>query len=715
MSGNEYAEAFREEAAELLGELETSLLELEESPADKKLVGRVFRNMHTLKGSGAMFGFDDVAGFAHLVETEFDKVRSGDVPVSKELIDLTLAARDHIKHLLESLQSDDAVDVARGREIIEAMQQLGNAEAVAPEVAESVGEVIVAESLPPTAKEGMDELPAEEPHLVHYLVRLEPSAEFFTVGGDIPALLQDLSKVGEYEVIAECCEDRWQRQEPCDCETFLDLLVSTDKGENAIKDVFIFVESMCKITVTVGAEQTEDDELSRRRLGEILVDRGDLSTEALDGALAKQKPLGTILVEDELASPLKVESALAAQREIDKKNVLKTSVASDSIRVAADKLDRLIDLVGELVVTQARLTDVASELDHPVLAEPVEEVERLTAELRDSVLNVRMMAIGITFGKFRRLVRDLSSELGKEVRMVTKGAETELDKTVIERLSEPLVHLIRNCIDHGLESPSQRVADGKPAEGEISLIASQAGAQVVIEVIDDGQGIDPDKLLAKAVEKGIVKPDAELSQDEIYNLIFAPGLSTAATVSNVSGRGVGMDVVMNTIRGLKGKVGVTSEKGVGTTISIRLPLTLAIIDGLLVTVGDTHFVLPLEQVEECVELSSEDIARFHGRRVFQVRDHLISYVRMRDFFEIEGTRPELEQMVIVQADGEPAGLVLDKVIGEHQTVIKSLGWVYRNAEGLSGATILGNGEVALIVDVATVVKNARDAEAALVQ
>lgn len=718
MSGNEYAEAFREEAAELLAELETSLLELEESPDDKKLVGRVFRNMHTLKGSGSMFGFDDVATFAHQVETVLDKVRNGDIPVSKTLIDLTLEARDHIKKLLESLGGGE-IDAESGLAIIAAMNRLGDGDASAAVLAEAeaAGSATVQPvSTEPVVREAAvakDEAAREEPRLVHYLVRLEPGPDFFTGGGDIAALVPELAKLGECTVLAECCQDRVTRQEACDCDSFVDFIVSTAAGENAIRDVLIFVESSCKVTVTEGGAGSDGEE-GHKRLGEILVERGDITAEGLNRALSQQRPLGEILVENELTSPLRVESALVAQRELDKKQNAAKAAASESIRVAADKLDRLIDLVGELVVTQARLSEIASAIEHPGLAEPVEEVERLTAELRDSVLNVRMMAIGITFGKFRRLVRDLSSELGKEVRMVTSGAETELDKTVIERLSEPLIHLIRNCIDHGIEAPAERLAKGKSAEGEIRLIASYAGAQVLIEVIDDGRGIDSDKLFAKAVEKGVVKAGAELSREEINNLIFAPGLSTAAKVSNVSGRGVGMDVVMNTIRGLKGKVVVASEAGRGTTISIRLPLTLAIIDGLLVKAGDTHFVLPLEQVEECVELSREDIARFHGRRVLQVRDHLVPYVRLRDFFAMDGERPDLEQMVIVHADGDPVGMVLDNVIGEHQTVIKSLGWVYRNAEGLSGATILGNGEVALIVDVATVVKQARDAEAASV-
>ncbi|MFH1019170.1 MAG: chemotaxis protein CheA, partial [Pseudomonadota bacterium] len=363
------------------------------------------------------------------------------------------------------------------------------------------------------------------------------------------------------------------------------------------------------------------------------------------------------------------------------------------------------------VVTQARLTQIASHHKDSDLVEPVEEVERLTAELRDCVLNIRMLPIGTTFAKFKRLVRDLSAELGKEVVMVTEGAETELDKNVIDQLGDPMVHLIRNSIDHGIESPEERERAGKPRKGTITLAAQHSGANVVITVTDDGKGLDAEKIRQKGLEKGLLRADMELSEQDIWNTIFVPGLSTAKTVTSVSGRGVGMDVVKSTVDALKGSVFVTSSvKGQGTTITIMLPLTLAIIDGLLVKVGETHFVLPLSQVEECVELTGEDIARFHERRMLPVRDQLVPYVRLRDFFAISGERPAREQMVISRINGDRFGLVLDDVVGEHQTVLKSLGWVYRNATGLSGSTILGNGHVALILDVANVMQCARQEE-----
>lgn len=380
---------------------------------------------------------------------------------------------------------------------------------------------------------------------------------------------------------------------------------------------------------------------------------------------------------------------------------------AESIRVAADKLDTLINLVGELVVTQARLSDVAAALRQAALLEPVEQIEHLTAELRDLVLNIRMLPIGSTFTRFKRLVRDLSAELGKEVEMKTEGEDTELDKTVIEQLNDPLIHLIRNSIDHGIEAPDDRQAAGKPRSGTLFLSAVHNGANVVITVFDDGKGLDADSIRRKALQKGIISEDEVLSEQEIFSLIFAAGVSTAKQISSVSGRGVGMDVVKNAIEKLRGSVHVNSEKNRGTTVTITLPLTMAIIDGLLVRTGDTHFVLPLSEVEECVELTAADIARFHGRRVFAVRDHLLPYVRLRDFFAVPGNRPGREQMVIVRLREEQIGLVVDEVVGGHQTVIKSLGWAYRNAEGLSGSTILGNGEVALIIDTHALARLAR--------
>jgi len=690
MADTEYAEVFREEAGELLEELETSLLELEKDPADLKIVSRVFRAMHTIKGSGAMFGFDDIAGFTHHVETVLDKVRDGSVPVSTELIDLTLASRDHIRVLLDAATGGGEADPAEGERIIVALQSLVGGRA--PDKAQAI----------PVPAEPEAEKDPTEGRRTHYRISIKPTPEFFVGGNTMESLVSELGKLGESTPFMEAEQEGGG----------VILLLTTDKGVNAIEDVLVFAESSCQVTVAVLTVEGEEDLEEHKRLGEILLERGEISDDDLKTALDRQKPLGELLVGEKLVSRTSVDAALAEQKLVrEAKEKATVAKGAESIRVASEKLDELINLVGELVVTQARLTQVASHHKDSDLVEPVEEVERLTAELRDCVLNIRMLPIGTTFAKFKRLVRDLSAELGKEVVMVTEGAETELDKNVIDQLGDPMVHLIRNSIDHGIESPEERELAGKPRKGTISLAAQHSGANVVITVTDDGKGLDAEKIRQKGLEKGLLRADMELSEQDIWNTIFAPGLSTAKTVTSVSGRGVGMDVVKSTVDALKGSVSVTnSVKGQGTTITIMLPLTLAIIDGLLVNVGETHFVLPLSQVEECVELTEEDIARFHERRMLPVRDQLVPYVRLRDFFAIPGERPVREQMVISRINGDRFGLVLDGVVGEHQTVLKSLGWVYRNATGLSGSTILGNGHVALILDVANVMQCARQEE-----
>ena len=375
-----------------------------------------------------------------------------------------------------------------------------------------------------------------------------------------------------------------------------------------------------------------------------------------------------------------------------------------NIRVSSRKLDKLMNLVGELVTVQARLSQTSPNKNDPELDSIAEEVSRLTGELRETAMDIRMMPIGKTFSTFKRLVRDLSIELGKEVELITDGSETEMDKTVIEKLNDPLVHIIRNSIDHGIELPGERERNGKQRKGTVHLSAMHSGGQVLISIQDDGAGIDPEDLRAKALETGLISPDAELSEKEIISLIFTPGFTTAAKVTNVSGRGVGMDVVKRTIGALGGTVEINSRRGTGTTIMLKLPLTLAIIEGLLVKTGSEYFVLPLSAVDECVELTAEDITKSHGRHIANVRGQIVPYIRLREKFIVEGTAPDREQIVIIASGGQRAGFVVDSVIGEHQTVIKPLGTLFRNIEGLSGATILGDGTVALIIDIAKLLK-----------
>ena len=378
--------------------------------------------------------------------------------------------------------------------------------------------------------------------------------------------------------------------------------------------------------------------------------------------------------------------------------------AASSVRVASDKLDSLIDLVGELVTVQARMTRTAERIDDSELTFISERVELLTSELRDNAFSVRMIPIGTTFSSLKRTVRDLSAEMGREVELSTDGAETELDKTVIEKLRDPLVHLIRNSLDHGLENPEDREKAGKPRTGQIKLSATQAGADVLIQITDDGRGMNEGAIREKAVKMGLITEDSTITRGELFSLVFEPAFSTAQRVTSVSGRGVGMDVVKRSVDALRGSIEIDSREGVGTEITVRLPLTLAIIEGLQVDIAGEKYIVPLSMVEECVELTREDKNAVEGRRLADVRGELIPYINMREWFSMAGSDRQIEQIVITRKDEQRIGFLVDYVVGEHQTVIKSLGKAYRNTDGVSGASILGDGSVALILDIPRLIR-----------
>ncbi|MEI6207571.1 MAG: chemotaxis protein CheA [Desulfuromonadales bacterium] len=684
---------YREEAGELLAELETSLLELEETPDDNDLINRVFRAMHTIKGSGAMFGFDEIASFTHEVETVFDMVRNGKMTVTKRLLDLTLKSRDHISYLL-SCQIGEEVDRSDGDEIIAGLRQL----VPQMEMPQRGSSEVPSINLPAVSE---DELARENT----WRIRFRPVPNILMCGTNPVSLINELRGLGTAHVVAQFDEiPLLDDLTPENCYIYWDVILTSSRGEDAIKDVFIFVEDDCDIRIElIDRSGLIDKEEGYKKLGDILVERGDLSPVEMQKVLMMQKRFGELLVEQGIVSPEKVQSALVEQQHV--KSVRKErgeaqppQEAAASIRVPAERLDQLINLVGEMVTVQAHLSQVSLAGGDSTFIAISEEVERLTNELRDTALNIRMLPIGSTFSKFKRLVRDLSGELGKEIEMVTFGAETELDKTVIEKLNDPLVHIIRNSIDHGIEMPEARKAAGKPSAGTVYLGAEHSGDSVLITIRDDGAGLDRDRIKAKAVERGLLSANADVPDREIYSMIFAPGFSTAEKVTSVSGRGVGMDVVKRGIEGLRGSIGVDSVRGTGTTITLKIPLTLAIIDSLLVKIGKDHFVLPLAAIEECVELTREDVTNSHGRNLANVRGVIVPYIPLRQHFCITDRRPDIEQIVIADIHGTKVGFVVDHVVGEHQTVIKSLGKMYKDVKGVSGATILGDGTVALILD-----------------
>jgi two-component system, chemotaxis family, sensor kinase CheA len=682
-------QAFYEEASDLLSELETALLELEATPADQELIDRVFRAMHTIKGSGSMFGFDNIAAFTHDVESVFEHVRNGDLEVSRELLDLTLKSRDHIAYLLSSEMAGEEPDLSRAEPLTAGLRAL-------------VPEALREDDAGKRRAQEEDTASLEQATLS---VRFRPHQDFFHYGNNPLALLDELADLGAAHCFPHL-EDvpPLEELDPASCHLWWDVIVSGRADEQAVHDVFLFAEDECDLHVRVidrgdGLEEPED----YKKLGEILVDRGDITAEDLRTILDERKRIGNLLAETGKVSEERIVSALQEQKAVrqiraERTTRQKPQEQASSIRVAADKLDYLVDLVGELVTVQAQISQmVASRQDAQFLA-LAEELERLSDELRDSTLNIRMLPIGTTFSKFRRLVRDLSTEMGKQIELQTRGAETELDKTVIERLNDPLVHLLRNSIDHGIESPEIREAAGKDPSGIILLTAEHSGGEVLIRIEDDGKGIDAEVIRAKAVERGLLSPDVELNKGETLALIFMPGFSTAEKVTNVSGRGVGMDVVKRSIDELRGSVSIESEKGQGTVITIKLPLTLAIIEGLQIQVEDEFYVMPLSIVEECVELIRAELHNTE-EQIVNLRGEIVPYIRLRESFEVSGVPPEIEQIVVTNAGGMRVGIVVDHVIGEHQTVIKTLGKIYKNVEGISGATIRGDGTLALILDV----------------
>lgn len=689
---------FKEEAYELLSELETSLLELEEKPADRELIGRVFRAMHTIKGSGAMFGFDRISRFTHEVETVYDLVRNEKIFVTRELISLTLSARDIIRTLLDASDEDDAAGIKHADEIAAALRKLvGSGKTTQSDCLKTAaqGECTDAEG----------ELPSPP---VTYRIRFHPPFDIFHRGINPLCLLAELRGLGKCRIVAQTCSIlSLDELDPEGCYTHWDAILTTDRGVDAIKDIFIFLDDGALDIVAIDNDGELESDDNYKRLGEVLVERGDLDSADIRKVLSGRKRLGELLVDSGLISPHAVESALAEQqhiREIRKDR--QPQEAQTSVRVPSEKLDTLVDLVGELVTVQARLSQATASQAFSQLPAIAEEVERLTENLRDNTMNIRMLPIGTTFSKFKRLVRDLSGELGKEIELTTEGAETELDKTVIEKLNDPLIHLIRNSIDHGVEMPEEREKSGKPGKGEIHLSAVHSGAHVLISIRDDGKGLDTEAIRAKAIEKNLIPSETEISQKDLFSMIFAAGFSTAKNVTSVSGRGVGMDVVRRNIEALRGEIEIKSEKGKGTTITLKLPLTLAIIEGFLVKVSEDYYVMPLSIVAECMELTPEEKTRSHGRNIVNVRDHIVPYIRLRDKFKINGgKRPAIEHLVIAEVDGKRVGFLSDQIIGEHQTVIKNLGTFYKQVEGVSGATILGDGTVALILDVPKLVQD----------
>jgi len=700
--------AFVSEAREQLASMEQLLLQLEEQPDDRELLDALFRCAHTVKGSAGIFGLDAVVGFTHHVETLLDKMREGVLQLDSTRSTLLLRCNDHIAHLIDAVTGSPLSDAQRQDEadlITELQASMGSA---APHTA-------------PHAVEPDNEPDEVGPEGVWHLAAAF-GADTLRNGFDPLAIVRYLATIGTLTSVA-CETDRIPPLEGLDPETcHLTVLMAleTDATRDAIEGAFTFVREDCDLKIHAPRETVQqwvqmlDAMPDHPQLGQLLLSIGAITPAQLAAALKTQqdaqddgKPaprLGEILQERAGLAPEVVQAAVQKQQRT--RDGGGQPVAGDEgryIRVQASRLDTVINLLGELVIAGAGASLMANDARHAGLIEISQQMSRLIEEIRNGTLQLRMVPIGETFSRFRRVVRDTAAELGKEVALEIEGADTELDKSVVEKIADPLMHLVRNGLDHGLEPPAERTANGKPAHGTLRLTARHEAGGILISIVDDGRGINRDRVLERAWERGIVEPGVTPPDAEILNLIFEPGFSTADQITNLSGRGVGMDVVKRNIEALRGTVNVRSDWGRGTTIDIRLPLTLAIIDGFLVGVGQSKFVLPLEAVEEVTEgQDPTDAVSNDGSACYclSLRGEILPVVDLRTLYGLDDGPSGSRLSIVVVRDGERRfGIAVDVLLGQHQTVIKPLGRMFRSLRGISGSSILGNGEVALICDV----------------
>ncbi len=728
-------ELFRQEAADLLGELEHALLELEREPADNAAINRVFRAMHTLKGSGATSGFVELSAFLHHVEDVFNAAREGRVAINSVVVDLTLRLCDAIARHLEAAPEDAAAVLQRADPDLQSLLRFLPAKSAKSAAAAPAA---------PAA-------PAAAPAINHWRIHFRPHPGVFQQGIDPGMFLDHLRAVGECEIAASTeALPALDEIDPELSHLSWDIRLVTVADEAALRDIFCFIDGDCDLAIApeepapattawyVEFQATPALLAAAGALDSIILELSGLgSHHVLESPPAGDEPQpGRWRVKVETAEPReRLDDAFAfaidAHPRIERTpfdqppaaaapvaapkngngkvrrdanaaaNAAVATAKREMLRVSADKLDKLVNLVGELVILKSQVSEGCNAVPNlpPMLQGAAEGLQRLAFELRDVVLGVRMMPIGETFAKFQRLTRDLSRDLGKEVELVVEGAETEMDKTVLDQLADPLMHLVRNSLDHGCETPEARLAAGKPRTATLTLRAEQRGDRVWIVVADDGRGLDAAKIRTKAIARGLLAPDATPSDQEIYQFIMLPGFSTADKISEVSGRWVGLDVVKRSIEALRGSIELRSTPGQGAEIRLSLPLTLAIIEGLMVRVGVDRYILPLASAREAIELRRDRRLAANGRNVVDLHGEMMPYVRLREVFDYTDEAPSIERIVIVELEDKRIGIAVDEVLGNHQTVLKSLGWLGRRVDVFTGATVLGDGRVALIIDI----------------
>jgi len=710
---NPALETFAQEVDELLAAMEKALLGLEAAADDADCINSIFRAMHTIKGSSGLFGFDDVVAFTHEAETVLDRVRNDERVIDAELIAVLLACKDHTAQLIQHFLFNE------NEPLPEELQQQSQTLA-----AQLIGQSAVA-GMPSTQPDKADHVevdPNTSDSSDNWVISLAFKQDALRNGMDPLSFiryLQTLGKISEV-IITMPALPRIGEMNPENCYLNFKIAFNSSADKKTIENVFEFAEDDCDIHILPPNSRQEHylqlladmQEDQVKRLGEMLVEIGALTEKEVANTLNEQwedheapKPLGEMLLEKNILQQPVIEQALKKQQSVKQK----VNKESNYIRVDAAKLGYLINLVGELVISGAAMRLMVDKHGLSDVDDVASTMSHLVEDIRDTALQLRMVQIGETFTRFQRVVHDVSKELGKQIQLQITGGESELDKTVVEKINDPLTHLVRNSLDHGIETPAERMRAGKPEKGTIQLNAYHDSGRIVIQISDDGKGLDSDRIVAKAIAKGLIKPDQALSKHEIYNLIFEPGLSTKEEASNLSGRGVGMDVVRRNIEALRGSVSIDSELGQGTTVTIHLPLTLAIIDGFMVEARKERYIIPLSMVEECVEMSSDEWKIDDVQHYVNLRGHVLPYLRLGDFFHKnkKHTRTQRESLVVVRFGEAKAGFVVDELHGENQTVIKSLGKLFENLEGIGGATVLGSGDVALILDVQGLIQHAK--------
>ncbi|MBA6327497.1 chemotaxis protein CheA [Colwellia sp. MB02u-6] len=720
-------QVFAEESRELLQQAEYILLKLEDEPDNDELINDLFRTIHTIKGSAGLFSFDDVVAFTHVAESVMDQLRDKEIFLDDDLMCLLLDSHDQISQLVAHALDNTEEPIGdslreKGEEVLKNLHQYLDVKTPHSSV------VMIAESELKVLTESEVALELTESVINDYWhISIRFNRNVLANGMDPLSFFRYLDTVGNITHMTTLTTDLPSLDDINPEESYLGFEISLDSpaSKETIAEVFEFLMEDCLLQILAPRSKLSDYAQliyalpeENRAIGETLVASSALTEDELLKVLECQNAdinkhtivtdenitldkITNILMDDAIIDK-NITGASTPDTALDKQKQVK-EVEQQSVRVNAEKLGDLINLVGELVISSAHTELKAKQTEQAELLETVENLTRLVEEIRDATLSLRMVQIGDTFNRFKRVVRDVSKEMGKKIDLKIVGGDTELDKTVVEKISDPLMHLIRNSLDHGIEKPDIRTANGKSETAIVKLEAYHDSGSIVIEITDDGAGLNPEILTAKAIENGIISANQQLTLPEIHRLIFAPGFSTAKEITNISGRGVGMDVVNKNIDALRGQISVNSELGVGTSFTIRLPLTLAIIDGFQVQVGKSSYVIPLDLVEECIALDEQQAKK--GEYI-NLRGEVMPYIHLSEIFNDEdslNSTPDKKgrryNIVVVVYAGQKAGLVVDELLGEHQTVIKPLGKVFQNLKGISGATILGSGEVAMIIDV----------------